>query len=248
MASKRTIAFITGANQGVGLATAKILAKDHGYHVIIGSRNREAGEKAAADIKAAGASASSVQLDLTSKSSIKAAIDTIDREFGHLDVLINNAGILLDGKPSSKDLSTWELYTRTFTTNVIGPATLTDGLVPLIRKAQAKPARVIFVSTTMASLKISTDESTPFYPVDYTSYDASKAAVNMLMINYHRKLADTGAKVNAVCPGLVKSNLTGYMEAGTSAEVGAQQVVKMATIGEDGPSRTFTRSDTELPW
>jgi NAD(P)-dependent dehydrogenase (short-subunit alcohol dehydrogenase family) len=89
--SKRTVALISGANQGIGLAVANQLAKDHGYHVIIGSRDAAAGEKVAAALKADGFSVSSVQLDLISDESITAAASWIEREFGALDVLVNNA-------------------------------------------------------------------------------------------------------------------------------------------------------------
>ncbi|CAG9946829.1 unnamed protein product [Clonostachys rosea f. rosea IK726] len=240
------IAFITGANQGIGLATAKSLARDHGYHVIIGSRNLEAGEKAAADIRAAGHKASAVQLDLNKPESIESAVSTIKRDFGYLDVLINNAGILIDTKPEQfKD--TWDLYSKTLETNVTGPAVLTEALLPLLKEAKAKPARLVFVSTTMASITMSLDKTTPWYPIDYTAYDVSKAAVNMLMSNFDRKLQGTGTKVNVVCPGLVSSNLTQH-KFGTTTEEGAIQLVKMATLGEDGPTGTFTRADQALPW
>lgn len=91
-----TITLISGANQGIGLATATRLAKEYGHHVIIGSRNADAGAKVAASIQAEGHAASSVQLDLSSDNSIAAAAKAIEQRHGRLDVLINNAGVLLD--------------------------------------------------------------------------------------------------------------------------------------------------------
>ena len=241
----RPIALITGANQGIGLATAKILASQHSYHVIIGSRDLEAGEKVASELRDAGHEASAVQLDLTSLDSIEAAIATIDRDFGYLDVLVNNAGVLLDRNSS---LSTWDLYTKTFTTNVIGTGVLTEGLLPLLRKVKAGPPRIVFVTSVMGSLQVSTNKDTPFYNTDFKVYDASKAAINMLMLNFSRVLGEVGGKVNSVCPGLVKSNLTGYMEMGSSPEVGATRIVEMAVLGEDGPTGTLSDRNGPLPW
>jgi NAD(P)-dependent dehydrogenase (short-subunit alcohol dehydrogenase family) len=87
------------------------------------------------------------------------------------------------------------------TTNVIGTAVLTEALLPLLRKSSHP--RLIFVSSRMGSLHQATVKDTPFYPIDYKAYDASKAAVNMLVLNYARILEDVGGKVNAVCPQLV---------------------------------------------
>ncbi|CAM1508645.1 Fc.00g054930.m01.CDS01 [Cosmosporella sp. VM-42] len=240
----RPIAFITGANQGIGLATARILAETHSYHVIIGSRSLQAGEKVASELRDAGHEASTVQLDLSSPTSIEAAIATINREFGYLDVLVNNAGILIDLDPSH---TTWDLYTKTFNTNVIGTAVLTEGLLPLLREAKFGPPRIVFVTSMMGSLKVSTDKTTPFYNLDCKAYDASKAAVNMLMLNYARVLGGSG-KVNAVCPGLVKTNLTGFDERGHSPEIGASRIVELAVLGEGGPTGTLSDRNGPLPW
>lgn len=235
--ASRPLVFITGATQGIGLATAKILASKHSYHVLIGARNVETGDKIAKDLRDAGHEASTVQLDLISLPSIEAAVAQIEREYGFLDVLINNAAILID---HHKDLTPWELYSQTFTTNVIGTATLTDGLVPLLKKAKVSPPRLIFLSSIMGSFETSQDKTTGFYATDFKAYDASKAAVNMLMLNYTRNLADTGARVNSVCPGYIRSSLTGFDDRGLTPEQGAARVVELATVGEDGPTGTFS--------
>jgi NAD(P)-dependent dehydrogenase (short-subunit alcohol dehydrogenase family) len=241
------IALITGSNQGIGRATAEALAINHGFHVIITSRNLAAGEAVAFSLRAKGHKATAIQLDLTSESSIKAAVAFVEQDFGALDVLINNAGILIDVQ---KDLSPWELYTRTFTTNVVGPGVLTELLVPLLRKAPSGLPRIIFVTSAMGSLHYATDKSLPWYGIDYKVYDASKAAVNMLMLNFARVLEedDGKGKVNAVCPGYVNTNLTRFDENGISVEMGARRVVEVAVAGEDGPNRTFSNASGELPW
>jgi NAD(P)-dependent dehydrogenase (short-subunit alcohol dehydrogenase family) len=151
MPAAKTIALISGANQGVGRATAISLAKEHGYHVIVGSRNLASGEKVAKDIRSEGYTATAVQLELTSDNSIKAAVEKIENEFGVLDVLVNNAGILIDYVPGltdeSKDLTTRELFTKTFNTNVIGTACLTEACLPLLQRAELP--RIVFVSSVM---------------------------------------------------------------------------------------------------
>jgi NAD(P)-dependent dehydrogenase (short-subunit alcohol dehydrogenase family) len=201
-----TITLISGANQGIGLAAAKILAKEHGHQVIVGSRNLDAGLKVAKEIEADGGKASSIQLDITSDESIAAATTHIKHKYGHLDVLVNNAGILIDGKVPG--MSTRELFTQTLNVNVIGTALLTEALLPLLR--QSVLPRIIFVSSLMGSLHQATVQESPFYAIDFKAYDASKAAVNMLALNYARILEDVGGLSNAVCPGLVATSLTGY--------------------------------------
>ncbi|KAH6884270.1 hypothetical protein B0T10DRAFT_579769 [Thelonectria olida] len=241
----RPIALITGANQGIGLAVAKILATEHSYHVLIGSRNPQAGEKVALELQQAGQKASTIQLDLESPASIEQAISRIERDFGYLDVLVNNAGVLLD---LNHTLGTWDMFTKTFTTNVVGTATLTEGLLPLLSKSKVGPPRIVFVTSLMGSFERATDKTTMYYNTDYKAYDASKASVNMLMLNYARILEGTGAKVNSVCPGLVRTALTGYTEYGHSPEVGASRIVELATLGEDGPTGTVSDRNGPLPW
>jgi NAD(P)-dependent dehydrogenase (short-subunit alcohol dehydrogenase family) len=239
------ITLITGANQGIGFATATALAIAHKHHVIIGSRSVEAGAKAAAQLRADGGSASSVQLDLNSDASIEAAVETIEREHGRIDNLINNAGILIDGKDPNQ--STRDLFMETFTTNVIGTAVLTETLLPLLRKS-SNP-NLVFVSSRMGSLHQATVKDTMFYSVDYKAYDSSKAALNMLALNYARILEDVGGKVNVACPQLVKTNLTGWTDYGITPEMGAERIVELATMKmEDKVNRTFSDRDGPIAW
>ena len=250
MPVRKTVALISGANTGIGLAVATQLAKDHGYHVIVGSRKVAAGEEAVTALRADGYSASCVQLDVSSDESIAAATSWIEREFGVLDVLINNAGILLDHVPgvieAHKDLSVRELFSQTFSTNVIGVACLTEACLPLLRKSEVP--RLVFVSSRMGSLSEATNKSTSFYSMDYKAYDSSKAALNMLALNYARILDDDGAMVNAVCPGLVKTKLTNNHPWGSSTELGAQRIVELATASKGGPTATFSDREGSVPW
>lgn len=242
--TSNTIILISGANQGIGLATAIKLAKEHGYYVIIGSRNSEAGAKAAASLQAEGYAASSVQLDIESDASISAAAEYIDDKFGRLDVLINNGGILIDATPAADNIR--HLFTQTFSTNVIGTACLTEAMLPLLRKS-ALP-RVVFVSSRMGSLFEATNHNTSFYHLDCKAYDSSKAAFNMIALNYARILEDMGGLVNIGCPGLVESNLHVGTKGGTSAEVGAERIVELAILGKGGPTMTWSDIKGSVPW
>ena len=239
-----TITLVTGANQGIGLAVATKLAKEYGHHVIIASRKLEAGKSVAESLRSEGFLASNVQLDLTSETSISAAAATIKEEFGHLDILINNAGILLDTKNPNQSMHS--LLTETFTTNVFGTALVTEAMIPLLRLSSR--SRLIFVSSRMGSLHQATIRDTPFYSTDYKVYDASKAALNMLALNYARNLEDAGTLVNVVCPGLVKTHLTGYSDYGASPEVGAQRIIELATLEKDLPNATFSDANGSIAW
>lgn len=247
---KQTIVLISGANAGIGLAVATQLAKDYGYHVIIGSRNADAGEKVAAALVADKFSASSVQLDITSDESIATAVSLIEQKFGLLDVLVNNAGILIDYSigviQANAGLSTRELFNKTFSTNITGTACLTEACVPLLRKSGSP--RLVFVSSRMGSLSEATNKSTPFYSTDYRVYDSSKAALNMLALNYARILEDDGAMVNVVCPGLVNTNLTRHHPMGSSTEMGAKRIVELAIAEKGGPTATFSDQAGSIPW
>ncbi|KAL2835326.1 hypothetical protein BJY01DRAFT_223842 [Aspergillus pseudoustus] len=242
------IALVTGSNQGIGRATAEALASQHGYHVLITSRTLSSAEHVASSLRSQGHKATALELDLTSESSIQTAVETINRDFGALDVLVNNAGILIDHQKDK--YRPWELYSKTMETNVVGPGVLTELLVPLLRNAPSGLPRIVFVTSSMGSLQMATDKSLPWYPIDYKVYDASKAAVNMLMLNFARVLEEDGGKgkVNAVCPGYVNTNLTGFDERGTSIADGARRVVEVVTAGAEGETRTFTNLSGTLPW
>lgn len=242
MSPLKTLVLVTGANQGIGRATARQLAREPiNYHVIIGSRDFKAGDKVAAELREEGCSACCVQLDLTHPESVEAAIDFINREFGYLDVLVNNAGVLLD---MNESLEVWDLYRLTYTINVIGPSILTEGLLPLLQQSKNTPPRVVFVSCGMGCLSVALNPNWPYHDVETKAYDSSKAALNMMMLNFARIFKE--GKVNAVCPGQSRTGLTGNF--GHSAEVGAEQIVRMAILGKSGPTGTFTDRKGNLPW
>ncbi|KAM7217510.1 NAD(P)-binding protein [Rhypophila decipiens] len=264
----RTVALVTGSNRGIGRAVALSLARDHKYTVILACRDFAAAKSTAEELTDELASSPSpsaetgkgefipIHLDFSSDSSISSLKSFLVTKFdGQLDVLVNNAGILLDNffhKPASEfeTLSPRELYTKTFESNTIGPAILTEQLLPLLEKSskpdQARPSRIVFVSSIMGSLTISGDTTTAWYNNEATAYDASKAAVNMLAVNFARRLKPVGGLSNAVCPGLRATRLTsGY---GGSVEDGAKKIVEMATLVKDGVSGKFVNEEGEIPW
>ncbi|RFU27334.1 hypothetical protein B7463_g8992, partial [Scytalidium lignicola] len=238
------IVLITGANRGIGFGTARKLIQEHpGYHVIIGSRDASQGAKSAAELSSEGLSASSVQLDITDDDSIMTARDYVEREFGRLDVLINNAGISFEGREMEYSLR--QRMAKTFDVNVFGTAAVTDAFLPLLEKSENP--RIVFVSSMAGSLTQSTDFSDPWTKVPMLAYRSSKAAVNMVMAHFASQTVEKGFKVNAVCPGYIGTNLNNFQGTGTLDD-GARIVVKMATLGKDGETGTFSTIDGLSPW
>ena len=251
--TSETIVLITGANKGIGRATAQRLAREHNYTVLIGSRDLPAGEQAAAELTAEGHRAFAVQLDVTSDDSIAAAAEFVRERFGRLDVLVNNHGQFLDSwNPSVPALPTRELWTRTFATNVVGTACVVEALLPLLRKAEhGRGPRVVFVSTSMSSLANALDKGQLYYGLNGAAYITSKTAVNMLALQYAKRLGDVGGKVNVACPGLVNTDLTMFAyEGAKTPEQGAEYIVKLATDAEEvrGRNGTFGSSEGDYPW
>jgi NAD(P)-dependent dehydrogenase (short-subunit alcohol dehydrogenase family) len=253
MMQDKPVALITGANQGIGLQIAKDLVA-HGFTVLVGSRNFEKGETAA---KSIGAGAYAVQLDVTDQASITAAAKRIRSEFGRLDVLVNNAAISNTSKQPGMSVAEYAKLTRpsnvsldemraVWETNVFGVLAVTQAMLPLLREAPA--ARIVNVSSGVGSLARNADPAyawrSNFGPV----YPASKTALNAITLATAIELEPTGIKVNAVSPGFTKTNLNAY-EGTETVEEGAAEAVRMALIGPDGPTGTFTHAKLgTIPW
>lgn len=224
-----TVTLITGANKGIGFETARQL-KDLGHTVYLGARDIARGESAARSI-----GAHFVQLDVTDDASVAEALKTIDDVEGHLDVLVNNAGIQefgpFDG-PSAL---------RTFDVNAAGIIRVTEAALPLLRRS-ANP-NVVTVSSSAGSFGITTG---PDFPLNLTIYSASKAAATMITMQYAKFQKDI--KFNAVEPGFTATDLTAGFDAPNTPEVSAQVVVNLAVLGTDGPTGTFTDVNGPLPW
>jgi NAD(P)-dependent dehydrogenase (short-subunit alcohol dehydrogenase family) len=251
MQSKR-IALITGANQGVGLQVAKGLVAN-GLTALVGSRNFERGEAAAKDI---GSGAIAVQLDVTDRASITAAAERIRKEFGRLDLLVNNAAIsnTTKGNSSLQEYARMTLASNAsldeiravWETNVFGVLAVYQAMLPLLRKSS--DARIVNVSSGVGSLADNANRAHPYHAFFSPVYPASKAALNAITLAMMIELESTGIKVNLVSPGFTKTNLNGY-EGTASVEEGSREVVRVALLGPDGPTGTFTRwENVTIPW
>jgi NAD(P)-dependent dehydrogenase (short-subunit alcohol dehydrogenase family) len=248
----KPVALVTGANQGIGLQIAKDLAAQ-GFTVLVGSRNLKRGEAAATEV---GPDAHALQLDVTDQPSIAAAAERVRKEFGRLDVLVNNAAISNTRMPPDMSVEEYSKSTRpsnvsldelraVFETNVFGVVAVTQAMLPLLREAPA--ARIVNVSSGAGSLTRNSDPAFPYRSIFGPVYPASKTALNAMTLAMAIELETTGIKVNAACPGFAKTNLNNY--AGTqTVEEGAREPVRLALIGPDGPTGTFSNAAGPLPW
>jgi NAD(P)-dependent dehydrogenase (short-subunit alcohol dehydrogenase family) len=246
------VALVTGANQGVGLQVAKELAAS-GLTVLVGSRDFERGEAAAREV---GPGAVALQLDVTDGDSIAAAAGRIRQEFGRLDLLVSNAGISKTtersmGSPeyaasSQASNASLDEVRAVWETNVFGVLAVYQAMLPLLR--ESSDARIVNVSSGVGSLTANADSAYPYHAMFGPIYPASKAALNAMTLAMMIELESTDIKVNLVSPGFTKTNLNGY--AGTeSVEDGSREVVRVALLGPDGPTGTFTRwENVTIPW
>ena len=251
MQDKR-IALVTGANQGVGLQVAKELVAN-GVTVLLGSRNFERGEAAVREI---GPAAIPLQLDVTDRVSIANAAERIRKEFGRLDLLVNNAAIsnTRKGSLSLQEYAKISLASNAsldevravWETNVFGALAVYQAMLPLLRKSSN--ARIVNVSSGVGSLTTNADPNSRYHALFGPVYPASKAALNAITLAMMVELETTGIKVNLVSPGFTKTNLNGY-EGTETVEEGAAEVVRVALLGPDGPTGTFTHAKLgTLPW
>jgi len=248
-----TIALISGANKGIGFATAQLLA-GRGMTVLLGARDADRGQRAAQALREAGGQARFVLLDVTDEKTVRQAAEWIDAEYGRLDVLVNNAGIARGdgtGRPSE---TTAGPLREVFETNVFGVVVVTNAMLPLLRRAPG--ARIVNVSSEVGSITSMTDPGSPLYPMASVPYPASKAALNMITAMYAKELKGTPVKVNAANPGYCATDLNGHRGFRTP-EQGARVVAQLATLPAGGPDgvlwgHLWTASgpdgDGVLPW
>jgi NAD(P)-dependent dehydrogenase (short-subunit alcohol dehydrogenase family) len=227
-----TVTLITGANKGIGFETAKQLT-ELGHTVYIGARDLERGEKAAADL-----GVRFVQLDVTDDVSVAQALANVDAAEGRLDVLVHNAGILADGPVDGP------AALRAFDTNAVGIVRVTEAALPLLRRS-SNPT-VVTVSSSMGSFWAVTNPERPEFGLPLALYAASKAAATMLTVQYAK--SQPGIKFNALEPGATATDMTAAFGIGRSVVESAKTVVRLATIGKDGPTGTFQDELGELNW
>lgn len=253
MSDAAKVAFITGGNRGLGFETARILGKQ-GIKVVIGSRDLAQGQEAARKLQADGAkSVEAVRFDVNKIKDHQAIFDYLNRKYGRLDILINNAGILDEGVPrpvggagfNSTSRVSPEKLRETFETNFFQPIALTQTLLPLIRKAPA--ARIVNLSSVLGSLTEHSDPKSRIYDRKTFAYDASKTAINAFTIHLAQELHGTPIKVNSAHPGWVKTAMGGE-QAPMELSEGGKTAAQLATLPDDGPTGGFFHLGQVVPW
>ena len=243
MMTTQKIALVTGANKGIGLEIARQLAQS-GVTVLLGARDAARGQQAAEALASSGLDVEVIKIDLNDEATITSAAQVIDNRHGRLDILVNNAGIVdaQDGPPS---LASIGAARRLMETNFVGTLAVTQAMLPLLRKSEA--GRIVNLATTLGSLSINGDPSSPYYEARLIGYNASKAALNMLTVQLAAELKGFGIAVNSVAPGYVKTDLTGH-NGFMTAEEGARLPVEYALLGEGAVSGRFVEPAGVAPW
>lgn len=231
--SEERVAVVSGGNRGIGHEVAGQLAT-RGYTVVLGARDRAKGEAAARELGDAGEVVAK-QLDVTDEDSIERLARDLETEFRRVDVLVNNAGVI-GGRGSAAEPDLDDVK-RVLETNLFGAWRLTTALLPLLRRAGS--ARIVNVSSGMGQLSDMNGGS--------PGYRLSKTGLNALTRMLASELASTKILVNSVCPGWVRTDMGGS-GARRSVEVGADTIVWLATLPEDGPSGGFFRDREPIAW
>lgn len=240
------VAFITGANRGIGFETSKQLAKKN-TKVILGSRDLDKGKKAIEKLATEGINADLVQYDAFDLNAPQKVYDYISKEYKKLDILINNAGVLLTGNlfvTNSSSVSDKDIK-DTFQTNLFSVISLTQKLLPLIKKSDA--GRIVNVSTILSSLTLHSAKDSPISPAKEFAYNASKTALNAFTIHLANELKDTKIKVNSGHPGWVKTELGGP-NAPIEVKDSFETSLHLATLDENGPTGGLFHKDETIPW
>jgi NAD(P)-dependent dehydrogenase (short-subunit alcohol dehydrogenase family) len=227
-------ALVTGANKGIGFEVARQLA-GRGFHVFIGARNRGAGHKAADEIAKDGGKATFLEIDVADNASVTSAAREFSKSGDHLDVLVNNAGIMMDGDDAILEVSA-ELLRKTLETNTLGALRVTRAFVPLLAKSKAP--RVINVSSGGGQLTGGADGWSPAYCI-------SKTALNGVTSQLAAALPKFA--INSVCPGWVRTDMGGR-SATRSIEEGADTIVWLAAEAPQKLTSKFLRDRKEIPW
>jgi NAD(P)-dependent dehydrogenase (short-subunit alcohol dehydrogenase family) len=237
------VALVTGANKGIGKEIARQLG-ERGFTVLVGSRDAERGAVAAKELVAEGLDAVALQLEVTDAASVGAAASEVQATYGRLDVLVNNAAIVPVGDGAVSAVAAGVLRSA-FETNVIGLVGVTQAFLPLLRKAGS--ARIVNLSTGLASFEQVGDPASRMSTVVTLGYNSSKAAVNMVTVMLANELRGTGILVNAADPGNCATDMGGWSAARTPAQ-GAAVAVRLATLPADGPTGHVYAEDGRLPW
>lgn len=236
-------ALVTGANKGIGREVARRLAAE-GFKVWLGARDAERGARAAGELQADGLNVQWLGIDVTRDASVAAAARTVAQASSHLDVLVNNAGVAInyDRPPTEQSLDD---IRATYEVNVFGPIRVTQAFLPLLLAAPSP--RIVMVSSYSASLGRALDRASPSYSVNMLGYGSSKAALNAITVSFAKELAPRGVLVNAAAPGYTATDLNAHRGRRTVQQA-AGIVVRLATLGPDGPTGGYFDDDGAVPW
>ncbi|MGI5131986.1 SDR family NAD(P)-dependent oxidoreductase [Pseudonocardia sp. CA-107938] len=235
--TETTIALVTGANKGLGRETVRRLA-ELGWTVLLGSRDAERGAATAAEL---GGDVHAVPIDVTDDDSVAAAAKEIERRWGRLDVLVNNAGIT--GERVGALDTTAEHLRTVFETNTFGPVRVTHAMLPLLERSAAP--RIVMVSSGMGSIAVTSDPERLESTIVALGYPSSKTALNMITTQYAKALPRF--RVNVADPGYTATDLNGNSGHQTVTE-GTDAIVALATAAPDGPTGTFVDRHGTVPW
>jgi NAD(P)-dependent dehydrogenase (short-subunit alcohol dehydrogenase family) len=240
--SGSTVALVTGANKGIGYEIAAGLGA-LGWRVGVGARDAGRRDEAVAKLRAAGADAFGVPLDVTDDASVAAAAELIEAEAGGLDVLVNNAAIT-GGMPQTPTTVAAETIRAVVETNVIGVVRTTNAMLPMLRRS-ASP-RIVNMSSSVGSLTLQNTPGASVGPIS-GAYAVSKTFLNAMTTQYVKELADTNILINSACPGFTATDLNGFRGVRTP-EQGAQIAIRLATLPDDGPNGSFFDDNGVVPW
>jgi NAD(P)-dependent dehydrogenase (short-subunit alcohol dehydrogenase family) len=240
--SGQTIALVTGANKGIGYEIAAGLGA-LGWSVGVGARDEERRETAVQKLRAAGADAFGVPLDVTDDASTAAAAELVGERAGRLDVLVNNAGVV-GGVPQEPTKVDPAVVRTAVETNVIGVIRTTNAMLPLLRRS-ASP-RIVNMSSRVGSLTLQSTPGAETGPIS-AAYAASKSFLNAVTIQYAKELRDTNILINAGCPGYCDTDLNGHRGVRTP-EQGAAIAIRLATLPDGGPTGGFFDDEGDVPW
>ncbi|MEV0402476.1 SDR family oxidoreductase [Actinoallomurus sp. NPDC050550] len=245
MNNPKKIVLITGANKGIGFATARELARA-GHTVLLGARDHGRGTTAADELAGQGLDVRFVHLDVTDPETIAAAARFVSDTHDRLDILINNAGISRDRSYPPAEMPVAALR-EVYETNVFGVVAVTNAMLPLLRRS---PDAVIGnVSSGLGTVAFLTDPDSPLWQyANLLAYNSSKAALNAITLIYANTLRETGIRVNALSPGFCATDLndhTGHI----SAEEGGAHIARQVTLPDDGPTGVFlSENGGTYPW
>jgi NAD(P)-dependent dehydrogenase (short-subunit alcohol dehydrogenase family) len=226
-------ALVTGANKGIGFEVARQLARQN-FRVFLGARNEKAGRAAAEKLSGEGVVVF-LQIDVADEKSIRAAAEELSRQSDRLDVLVNNAGILLDDDKSALTI-TRDIFETTLRTNTLGPWLVAQAFAPLLKKS--REPRIVNVSSGGGQLEDGADGWAPCYCV-------SKTALNGVTVQLAAALPKCA--VNSVCPGWVRTDMGGE-NATRSVGEGASTIVWLATEAPHDLTGKFVKDRKVIPW